>query len=149
MVVAQDAALRPTANSIHVSGEILNTDTIAGNEVITIGYRLGNDPITGTQVVMEYRQSCAAGAPATTTPLSNPRIVVTDFTFDYFSSAGVRIMTLTDAGQIRLIRMIRISLTVQGAEGRSGTQAQTWTRDVMLRNPESNANDWKNLDESF
>lgn len=148
MVLAQDAALRPTANSVHVSGEILNTDTIAANEAMTVGYRLGNDPGTGVQVVMEYRRPCSGGA-ETITPLSNPRITVTSLSFDYFSGAGVRITDLTDAGQIRLIRLIRVSLTVQGAEGRSGTQTQTWTRNVMLRNPEPNTNDWKNLNESF
>lgn len=149
MVVAQDAALRPTASSIFVSGEILNSDTIAGNEVITIGFQLGADPITGTQVVMEYRQACSAGAPATTIPLSNPRIAVTGFSLDYFSSAGVRITDLADIDQLRAIRIVRVSLTVEGAEGRSGTQAQTHTRSVMLRNPEPNANDWKNVDETY
>ncbi|MGH2374522.1 MAG: PulJ/GspJ family protein [bacterium] len=148
MVVAQDAALRPTANSIHVSGEIVNTDTIAANEVTTVGYRLGNDPGTGVQIVMEYRRPCSGGG-ETITPLSNPRVTVTNLSFDYFSGAGVRITNLTDAGQIRLIRIIRISLTVQGAEGSSGVQIQTWTRDVMLRNPEPNVNDWKNLNESY
>lgn len=148
MVVAQDAALRPTANSVHVSGEILNSDTVAANEVITVGYRLGNDPTTGVQVLMEYRRPCSGGA-ETITPLSNPRVTVTSLSFDYFSGAGVGITNLTDDGQIRLIRLIRISLTVQATEGRSGVQTQTWTRNVMLRNPEPNTNDWKNLNESF
>ena len=48
MVVALDLALRPTANRVYVSGEILNTDGAAGNEVMTLGYRLGSDPVTGT-----------------------------------------------------------------------------------------------------
>lgn len=148
MVVAQDAALRPTASSVHVSGEILNTDTIAGNEVMTIGYWLGSDPVTGTQVVMEYSHTCSGGL-AATTPLSDPRIAVTALTFDYFSATGVRITALTDVNQIRLIRTIRISLTVQGSQGNSGVQIQTWRRDVLLRNPEPNANNWGNPNESF
>lgn len=149
MVVAQDATLRPTANGVYVSGEILNTDTIAANEVITLGYRLGNDPTTGVQVVMQYSRPCTAAGAETTTPLSNPRITVTNLSFDYFTGAGVRVTNLTDPTQIRLIRLIRISLTVQGVEGSSGAQTQTWTRNVMLRNPEPNTNDWKNLNESF
>jgi hypothetical protein len=39
MVVAQDVSLRPTANRIYVSGEIFNTNTVAGDQVITLGYR--------------------------------------------------------------------------------------------------------------
>ncbi len=149
MVVAQDAALQPTAGAIYVNGEILNSDTVAGNEVMTIGYLLGNDPTTGNQVVLEYQQSCAAGALPATIPLSDPRVAVTNLTFDYFSSSGLRITDLTTPGEIRRVRLVRISLTVQGAEGRSGVQTQTWTRDVMLRNPEPNANDWKNPNENI
>lgn len=149
MVVAQDAALQPTAGAIYVNGEILNSDTVAGNEVMTIGYLLGNDPTTGNQVVLEYQQSCAAGALPATIPLSHPRVAVTNLTFDYFSSSGLRITDLTTPGEIRRVRLVRISLTVQGAEGRSGVQTQTWSRDVMLRNPEPNANDWKNPNENI
>jgi len=56
---------------------------------------------------------------------------------------------LTSPAQIRRIRLIRITLAVQAAQGSSGVQAQTWTRDVMLRNPEPNANAWKNPDEGI
>lgn len=149
MVVALDPALRPTANSIYVSGEILNSDGAAGNEVMTLGYRLGNDPVTGTTVVIEARQPCASGTAVIETPLSDPRITVTNLAFQYFSVAGAQITALTDVTQIRRIRLMRISLTVQGSQGRSGVQTQLWTRDVMLRNPEPNANDWKNLNEDF
>ncbi len=149
MVVAQDAALQPSAGAIYVNGEILNSDTVAGNEVMTIGYLLGNDPTTGTPVVLEYQQSCVPGFLPATIPLSDPRVVVTSLTFDYFSSAGLRITDLTNPTEIRRIRLIRILLAVQGEEGQSGVQTQTWTRDVMLRNPEPNANDWKNPNENF
>jgi type II secretory pathway component PulJ len=149
MVVAQEAALRPTASAFYASGEILNSDTVAGNEVITIGYLLGPDPVTGNPVVLEYQQLCTAGAGATTTPLSDPRIAVTNFQFDYFSSSGLRITDLTSASEIRRIRLVRITLNVQGSQGQSGLQTQTWTRDVMLRNPEPNANDWKNPNENI
>ncbi len=40
-------------------------------------------------------------------------------------------------------------MSVQGTQGSSGVQAQTWTRDVLLRNPEPNANNWVNLNENF
>ncbi len=149
MVVAQDASLRPTAGALYVSGEILNTDTVAGNEVVTIGYFLGSDPGTGNQVVLEYQRACAGGAPAVTTPLSDPRITVTSLTFTYYSSAGLQVTDLTDAAQIRSIRLIRVALTVQGSQGQSGVQTQAWARDVMLRNPEPNANDWKNPNENI
>lgn len=149
MVVAEDAALRPTAGALYVSGEILNSDTVAGNEVITLGYLLGVDPQTGTQVVMEYQQACAPGAAPVTLPLSDPRVTVTSLTFDYYSSAGLRVVDLNSPAEIRRIRLIRITLTVQGEQGSSGVQTQTWTRDVMLRNPEPNANAWKNPDEDI
>ncbi len=149
MVVAQDTALRPTASAIYVTGEILNSDTVAGNEVMTVGYRQGADPVSGNQVVLEFQQACGAGAVAATIPLSDPRVAVTTLTFDYFSSSGLRVTDLTNPGEIRRIRLVRISLTVQGAEGRSGVQTQTWTRDVMLRNPEPNANDWRNPNENI
>ncbi len=149
MVVAQDAALQPTAGAIYVNGEILNSDTVAGNEVMTIGYRLGTDAITGNQVVLEYEQPCAAGAAPVTIPLSDPRVSVTSLTLEYFSSSGLRITDLTNIGQIRSIRLVRVSLTVRGSQGQSGVQTQTWTRDVMLRNPEPNANDWKNPNENI
>src|SRR3989304_1136935 len=105
MVVAQDAALQPTAGAIYVNGEILNSDTVAGNEVMTIGYLLGNDPTTGSQVVLEYQQPCAAGALPATIPLSDPRVAVTNLTFDYFSSSGLRITDLTTPGEIPRVRL--------------------------------------------
>jgi len=149
MVVAQDAALQPTAGAFYVSGEILNSDTTAGNEVLTLGYSVGPDPVTGTPVVLEYQQPCLAGAVGTTVPLSDPRVRVTTLAFDYFSGSGLRVTDLTNPAEIRRIRLVRITLTVQGAQGASGTQAQTWTRAIMLRNPEPNANDWVNPNEDF
>src|SRR6266852_3082774 len=56
-VVAQDSALLPTTSSVDVSGEIINTDTIAGNEDITLGYYLGSDSATGAQVVWSTAKS--------------------------------------------------------------------------------------------
>lgn len=149
MVVAQDATLLPTAAAVYVNGEILNSDTVAGNEVITVGYRLGSDPLTGNQVVLEYERACTAGAAVATTPLSDPRVSVTSLSFDYFAGAGTRITDLTNPTEIRRIRLIRVSLTVQSQQGQSGVQTQTWTRDIMLRNPEPNANNWKNLNENI
>lgn len=143
MVVAQDAALQPTASSVYVSGEILNTTVTSGDEIMTIGYYLGADPETGIQVIMEYRNPCAGGS-LSFTPLTDPRITVTQLAFTYFTDGGVQVTNLTDVNEIRRIRMIRVALTVQGSQGTSGVQAQSWTRDVMLRNPEPNANSWKN-----
>lgn len=143
MVVAQDAALRPTASSVYVSGEILNTTAASGDEIMTVGYYLGADPETGTQVMMEYRNPCSGGA-VSVTPLTDPRITVTQLAFTYFADSGAQVTNLTDVNEIRRIRMIRIALAVQGSQGTSGVQAQSWTRDLMLRNPEPNANGWKN-----
>jgi Tfp pilus assembly protein PilW len=151
-VVAQDSALLPTANSVYVSGEIINTDTIAGNEDITIGYYLGSDPATGAQVVMEYRQSCSSGltdVADNSQPLSNPKITVAGLTFDYFGPNGDQITDLTTPSSIQQIRMIRISMTVQNSEGTSSIQIQTLTRDVTLRNPEPNANNWVDINEAY
>lgn len=151
-VVAQDPALLPTANSLYVSGEIINTDTVAGNETMTVGYYLGSDPGTGNQVVMEYRQFCSSGATDVTDnsqPLSSPKTTVTDFTFQYFGANGDQITDLITPSSIQQIRMIRISMTVQGSEGTSGNQSETLTRDVTLRNPEPNANTWVDVNEAY
>ncbi len=143
-VVAQDSSLRPTANSVYVTGEILNLDTIAGNDMDTIGYLLGT--VGDNQVVMEYRAPCTGGTP-TLTVLSDPRITVTTLNFRYFAATGTEVTNLTSVTDIRRIHMIRVTLAVEGVEGRSGVQQQTWTRDIMLRNPEPYANDWINPSE--
>lgn len=143
-VVAQDATLQPTQAEVYVTGEILNTDTAAGNELITIGYLLGT--ADGNQVVMEYRYPCTNGIP-TVTILSNPRINVTTLNFRYFAANGTEVTSLTSVANIRRIHMIRIVLAVEGSEGTSGIQRQTWTRDVMFRNPEPYANNWVNPNE--
>ncbi|MDQ7828321.1 MAG: hypothetical protein QN122_02620 [Armatimonadota bacterium] len=147
MVVALDAALRPTANALHVSGEMLNSNTIAGDEVITLGYRVGDDPVTGVPVIMEYRQDCTPGAIATLRPLSDPQVRVTQLAFDYFAPNGQRITDLTTRSEIQRIRVVRITLQTESSQGTSGVLRRTWSRDVMLRNPEPNLNDWKNPSE--
>ncbi len=141
-----DPEMRPTSGRVYVSGEMLNSDTTSGNEIITIGYFVGTDSSTGRQVVMEYRKACG-GSSESTVPLSDPRIQVTSLRFTYYGPNGVEVTSLTSAGHIRRIQMIRIALQVQGQEGTSGVQAQSWTRDVMLRNPEPNANVWVNSKE--
>jgi type II secretory pathway pseudopilin PulG len=151
-VVAQDQALLPTANSIYVSGEIINTDTVAGNEDMTLGYYLAADPATGNQVVMEYRQSCASGATDVadnSQPLSSPRATVTSLTFQYFGPNGDQITDLTTPSSIQQIQMIQVSMTVQGAEGTSGNQTETLTRNITLRSPEPNANGWLDFNEAY
>lgn len=148
MVVAQDAALLPTATSVYVSGEITNTNTTTGDELITLGFELGSDPDTGNTVVMEYRAACGGGTPELR-PLSGPKISVTALTFTYYDSSGLPIADLTDPAEIRRIRAIHISLTVEATQGSSGTQTQTWTRLVMLRNPEPNLNNYMNLNETY
>jgi len=152
MVVAQDAALYPTLTSVYVSGEMLNTNTVAGDEDITLGYYLGSDPGTGATVVMEYKQTCSGGATAVatnSTPLSNPKLTILSLAFQYYDAAGTLVTNLTSATQIRRIRIISVSLTVQGSEGQSGVQTQTLTRYVLLRNPEANANSWVDQNENF
>jgi len=151
-VVAQDASLLPTTTSVFVSGEILNTDTVAGNEDLTIGYYLGVDPVTAAPVVMEYNQPCSTGATSIATyskPLSNPSLTVTSLSFQYYDASGNTVAGLTTPATIRQIQIIGISITVQGAEGRSGVQAQTLTRYVLLRNPEPNTNNWVDQNEKF
>lgn len=141
---AGDTEMRPTAGRVFVSGEILNSDaTSGGDEVITLGYFLGADALTGRQVVREYRKLCQAGSESNA-PLSDPRIQVTSLQFRYFGPNGAEVTDLVSTSHIRRIQMIRITLQVQGQEGTSGVQVQTWTRDVMLRNPEPNANLWIN-----
>lgn len=144
MVVAEDSGLRPRSDSVYVSGEILNADTVAGNEVITLGYRLEN------RVVVEERAPCSVDWNSSTVSkaaVSNPRIPVTSLVFRYFARTGDLIDVpmggqITDPGQVRSIRLIEITLTVQGEEGRSGPQTQTFTRLVMLRNPRPDVNNW-------
>jgi prepilin-type N-terminal cleavage/methylation domain-containing protein len=143
-VVAQDSTLRPTATQIFVTGEVLNTDTIAGNELMTIGYFLST--VGGNQVVMEYRDPCVNGTP-TMTVLSDPKINVTSLNLRYYAANGTEVTSLTSAPDIRRIHMVWISLTVEGTEGRSGVQRQTWSRGIMLRNPEPYANSWINPNE--
>ena len=148
MVVAQEATMQPTASRVYVSGEITNTDEIAGNELITLGYSVANDPDTGLPVVMEFRQACGGGT-AEIRPLSNPQVSVTGLVFNYYDSSGLEVTALTDPAQIRRIRAIIISLTVEATQGSSGTQSQTWTRLVMLRNPEPNLNNYMDLNETY
>lgn len=151
-VVAQDVALRPTATSVYVSGELLNTNTIAGDEDITVGYYLGSDPVTGAAVVMEYNQPCSGGATsiaANSRPLSSPNLTITSFSFQYYDANGNTVTNLTSPTTIRQIQIVRVSLTVQGSEGRSGVQMQSLTRYVFLRNPEPNANNWLDVNENY
>lgn len=151
-IVAQDAVLLPTASSVYVGGEIINTDTVAGNEDITLGYYLGSDPATGNRVVMEYRQSCSSGATDVadnSQPLSSPRAAVTALAFQYFGANGDQITDLSTPSSIRQIQMIQVTLTVQGSEGTSGPQTETLTRNITLRNPEPNANGRVDLNEAY
>lgn len=141
-VVAQETSLLPTATRVYVAGEILNTDTTAGNEIDTLGYYLD----AGSQAIIEDRNRCPSG-PQTIASLTDPRVRVTSLSFRYFQASGAEVTDLTSATEIRRIQMIRITMTVEGSQGSSGTQAQTFARDVMLRNPEPYANDWKNPNE--
>lgn len=151
-VVAQDTSLLPTSSSVYVSGEILNANTTAGDEVSTIGYYLATDSGSGNQVIMEYNQLCSSGSTAVSTysnRLSNPKVSVISLTFQYFDVSGAQVTNLTSATQIRLIRIISISVTVKGSEGTSGAQAQTLTRFVRFWDPEPYANNWVDLNENF
>lgn len=137
MVVAEDAALRPQPNSVYVSGEILNSDVTAGNEVITLGYRLQGG------AVVEDRSPCSSGWAPTTSTVSNPRVSVTALTFEYFTRNGDLItIPTTDLEQIRSVRSIRVTVTVQAQEGTSGLHTQTFTRMIMLRNPRPDTNNY-------
>jgi hypothetical protein len=55
---------------------------------------------------------------------------------------------LTIASAIRRIQIISVSLTVQGREGRSGVQTQTFKRNAKLWDPEPNANNLVDRDEN-
>lgn len=137
MVVAQDAALRPGAAGVYVAGEILNTNTTAGDEVIVLGYRLA-----GGRVVQDEGACAGSWAPASSL-VSNPAITVTALAFRYFERNGTEVtIPPTDEEAIRRIRMIQITLTVRGEEGRSGQQTQTFQRLVMLRNPRPDSSVW-------
>lgn len=137
MVVALDAALRPQVNQVYVSGEIYNTDTVAGNQVITLGYRLSGG------VVLEDSSPCSAGWAPTTAQVSNPAIVATTLNFRYFTRNGTEVVVpTTDVTAIREIRIIEVTLTVQAVQGTSGPQTQTFTRLLMLRNPRPDTSDW-------
>jgi prepilin-type N-terminal cleavage/methylation domain-containing protein len=151
-VVAQDAGLLPTARSVYVSGEVLKTNPVAAAEVVTVGYYLATDSDTGNQVVMEYKQPCVSGATSLSTysaRLSNPKLNVTGLTFQYYDAGGMEITSLTSSTEIRKIAAIKILLTVQGAEGRSGPQKETLARSVVLWNPEPNTNNWVNPNENY
>lgn len=151
-VVAQDTSLLPTANSVYVSGDMLNTVTSPPYPLATIGYYLTTDPGTGNQVVMEYNQPCSSGATAVSTystRLSNPKISVTNLTLQYFDANGNAVTNLITASAIRKIQIISISLTVQGIEGASGVQTQVFQRYVQLWDPEPNANNWADLNENY
>jgi hypothetical protein len=151
-VVALDPNLLPTRNSVYVSGEMLKTNTVAGNEDLTLGYYLAPDQSTGNQVVMEYKQPCASAGisiSANSARLSNPKLNVTGLTFQYFDAGGTAITSLTSSTEIRKIAALKISLTVEESEGASRTQIQTLTRSVLFWNPEPNTNDWVNANENY
>ncbi len=137
MVVAQDSSLRPQPDRVYVSGEIINTNTVAGDEVITVGYRLQGG------AVIEEQSSCAGAWAPSTAQVSDPRVTVTSLAFTYYDRAGdVVAVPTTDVNAIRSIRTLVITLIVQAQEGTSGTQTQTFTRAVMLRNPRPDSNNW-------
>jgi hypothetical protein len=76
-------------------------------------------------------------------------VTVTGLTFEYFTRTGDQVtVPTTDVEAIRSIRIIRVALTVQAEEGRSGVQTQTFTRMVMLRNPRPDANNWLSTSET-
>jgi type II secretory pathway component PulJ len=136
MIVTAVEALRPTPGQLYVAGEIFNRNPIPGDEVIVLGYRLA-----GGQVV-EERSGCGAWAPATSR-VSNPRVTVTGLAFRYFERNGAEVaVPAVDVEALRNIRVIQVSITVQGEEGRSGVQTQTFSRLVMLRNPRPDHNNW-------
>jgi len=137
MIVAQDAALRPQVDRVYVSGEMLNTDTTPGNQVITIGYRLQGG------VVIEESAPCSGAWLPTSAQVSNPRITVNSLALRYFNRTGDEVVVPTgDVDAIRDIRFIGITLGVTGQEGTSGVQTQSFTRTIMLRNPRPDTNTW-------
>jgi Tfp pilus assembly protein PilW len=151
-VVAQDSVLLPTAGSVFVSGEILNTNAVAGDEDATVGYYLGADPVTGRQVIMEYNQPCGSGATslsAYSTALTDPAVAIQALGFQYYDATGTQVTNLTSIPSIRQIAAIAVSLTVQAAQGTSGPQTETLTDIITFRNPEPNANAWLDFNENF
>lgn len=157
-VVAQDAALYPTASSIYVSGDILipTGGAPGGAYMATIGYQLGADPVTGTQIVMEYYQTCAGATniAANSTPLSNPRIPVTSLAFTYYDVSGALVSSPFSQSSIQSIWAIKISMTVTASQGKSGVQTATLSRYVVFRNPDPQKNiylagSWVNPNENF
>jgi hypothetical protein len=151
-VVAQDVLLVPTATSVYVTGDLVNTTTTPPYPIVTIGYYVAADPVTGTQVIMEYDQACSSGATsvaANSNPLSMPNITVTGLTFQYYDSGGNHLTNPSTLAQIRSIQLIQISLSVQTTQGRSGVQAQTLTRNVVLRNPDPNTANWMDPNETY
>ncbi len=152
-IVAQDATLYPTANAVYFSGEILKTDTVAGDQVATFGYYLGTDATTGNAVVMEYNQPCSTGATsvaAYSTELSNPKSKVTNLTFAYYDGSGNAVTNLTSIATIRTITIVSVSLTVQTTEGKYGKQTEVYlNRFVRLWDLEPNANNWLDINETY
>lgn len=136
MVVAGIPSLRPTGSQVYVAGEILNTNVVAGDEVVALGFRLSGG------LVVEERSGCAVWLP-TAAVLSNPAVTVTALSLRYFERNGAEVtVPTTDEDAIRSIRIIQITLTVQAQEGSSGTQTQTFQRLVMLRNPRPDISNW-------
>ena len=151
-VVAQDSLLLPTASSVYVTGDIVNTTTSSPYPIVTIGYYLGPDPVTGQQVIMEYNQPCSSGATSVATysnPLSTPNVTVTGLTFQYYDVNGNQIVSPTTVAQIRSIQFIQVSLAVQSSQGQSGVQSQTLQRNIVLRNPDPNAANWQDPNETY
>jgi hypothetical protein len=137
MVVAQDASLRPQSDRIYISGEIINTNTTAGDEVITLGYRVDNG------VVVEDAGSCSGTWSPTTSQVSDPRVTVNSLQFRYFQANGAEVaVPTTDVTEIQAIRLVQISMTVTASEGTSGPSTQTFTRLVMFRNPPPDTSIW-------
>jgi len=151
-VVALDPVLLPTAHSVYVSGDMLNTTTSPPYPNATIGYYLGADPASGLQVIMEYNQACSTGATSLASysnPLSSPQTQVTGLSFQYFDTNGNTVSNLSSAATIRQIQAINITLTVQTSQGRSGSQAETLTRYVTFRNPNPQTNTWVDVNENY
>lgn len=153
-VVAQDATLAPTASSIYVSGDILIPigGAPGGPYMATIGYQLGADPVTGSQIVMEYYQTCAGATniAANSTPLSNGRVPVTSLAFTYYDVNGALVSSPFTTASIQSIWAVKISMTVTASQGRSGTQTATLSRYVVFRDPDPQKNlNWVDPNESF
>ncbi len=69
--------------------------------------------------------------------------------FSYFDPNGTEVTDLTTPSSIQQIRMIRVSITVQHAEGTSGGGTMTLTRYITLRNPQADANGWVDVNEAY